>query len=104
MEGKEEGISTAENPARTGISPEEVKKVLDSGGELSLTEALRCRVRYFADGAVLGSRQFANEIFLRYRDYFGVTRESGARPLTGIDTSKLGGLFGLRNLRRQPIG
>lgn len=104
VEGMEEGVSTVETPVRAGISPEEVRKVLNRGGELSMKEALQCRVRYFADGAVLGSQKFSNEIFTKYREHFGVTRRSGARPLRGIDTTSLGGLFGLRNLRRQPIG
>lgn len=104
VEGEKEGLSTENVCIRPGFHPEEVKKVWESGGQLSLPEALRCRVRYFADGTVLGSQQFANDIFTRYRVYFGVTRSQGARPLKGIDTTQAGGLFGLRNLRHQPIG
>ena len=31
--------------------------------ELSVAKMLRCRVRYFADGAVIGSMEFVNEAF-----------------------------------------
>ena len=40
---------------------EEWLRVLEEGGELPVAAALRCRVRYFADGAVLGSKEFVRE-------------------------------------------
>ena len=98
-EGMEEGIADGSSVVRRGIPAEDAKRVWDSGGELSLADALACRIRYFADGAVLGSRQFANEIFELYRSRFGVKRQDGARPLRRISTTHLGGLFTLRNLR-----
>jgi len=103
LEGTQEGVSTPEKPVRQGIAPEKVKRVLESGGELSLLEALRCRVRYFSDGAVLGSRQFANEIFARYRSHFGASRREGARPIRGVATASVGGLCTLRDLRLRTL-
>jgi REP element-mobilizing transposase RayT len=103
MEGVQEGISSSETPVRQGIAPERVKHVLDSGGELSLMEALRCRVRYFCDGAVLGSRQFANEIFMKYRTRFGARRQEGAQKIRGMNTASVGGLFTLRDLRLRTL-
>ncbi|MEJ6561127.1 MAG: hypothetical protein QNL77_08245 [Akkermansiaceae bacterium] len=38
-----------------------------------------CRVRYFKDGAVLGSRSFVDGIFALRRKQFGTKRTSGAR-------------------------
>ena len=43
------------------IDPERAKAVLENGGKLSLPELLRCRVRYFIDGAALGSGEFVQE-------------------------------------------
>jgi hypothetical protein len=103
-EASQEGVSTEQSPVRSGIDPETVQRVWKSGGELSLAEALRCRVRYFVDGTVLGSRQFADEIFRAYRARFGLRRAEGAQPLRGIATSQLGGLFTLRNWRSQTVG
>ena len=97
--GMQEGTPDGSSVVRRGIPPAEVKRVWDAGGELSLVDALGCRIRYFADGTVLGSRQFANEIFQLYRSRFGVKRKEGARPLLRISTEHLGGLFTLRNLR-----
>ena len=45
------------------IDPERAKAVLENGGKLSLPELLRCRVRYFIDGAALGSGEFVQEQF-----------------------------------------
>ena len=50
-------------------------------GELSLARMPRCRVRYFTDGAVIGSRAFVNEVFVVARDRFGPRRKDGARNL-----------------------
>ena len=84
----------AEKPGgkRKGIAARTVKKVLESGGRLGEGELLRCRVRYFSDGLVLGSREFVDRAFALTRDWFGVRRTSGARKLARADT-------GLRTMR-----
>lgn len=40
------------------IPPEELKRVISTGGKLPLAQVLRCRIRYFTDGAVLGSKAY----------------------------------------------
>jgi len=50
---------------------------------LNLQELLRCRVRYFTDGAVLGSKSYVQEVFCRHRGYFGGKRRSGPRAMLG---------------------
>jgi len=40
------------------ISEEDLQRVLQQGGKLPLGDLLRCRVRYFSRGAVLGSKAF----------------------------------------------
>jgi putative transposase len=86
---------------RGGYTPKEIREVLASRGELSLAQALRCRVRYFTDGVVLGSKDFVNGFFERKRGYFGAKRTSGARKLRGADWGKL---RALRDLRVDPFG
>jgi len=83
-----------------GIDPERVRQVLEAGGRLSLAEALHCRVRYFSDGMILGSRTFVDDMFARYRDNFGVHRTTGARRMTG---SRWKGLYAARRLQLVPV-
>lgn len=40
------------------IPTEEVAKILEAGGAVSLTEALRCRFRFITDGVILGTEGF----------------------------------------------
>ena len=76
-------------------------KVVEEGGRLPVAVALRCRVRYFTDGAVLGSREFVDGIFAEYRDQFGRRRRSGSRGMKGSDWE---GLRVARELRREVFG
>ena len=39
----------------------EALEVLAKGGKLSQADYLRCKVRYFSDGAVLGGKNFVEE-------------------------------------------
>jgi hypothetical protein len=48
---------------RKGFSREESERILEDGGKLSRAEMLRCKVRYFSDGVVLGSREFVNSFY-----------------------------------------
>ena len=70
------------------------------GGAYYHIISLRCRVRYFSDGLVLGSAGFVDGVFEQYRDRFGQKRRSGARPM------KFGewlGLCTMRDLRLAPV-
>jgi putative transposase len=81
---------------KLGFSAQKVKAVIEAGGELPLNELLRCRVRYFTDGAVFGAREFAQEAFERHRHHFGERRQTGGRRMQGADW---GDLCILRRLR-----
>ena len=87
--------------ARKGISTSAVAKVQRDGGKLSLPELLRCRVRYFSDGTVIGSKGFVNAFFEAKREYFGAMRKDGARRMRG---GSWGSLRSLRNLRKEVPG
>ena len=86
--------------ARRGIDPERVAEVIRQGGRLSFYESLRCRNRYFADGGMLGSKGFAESMFLRYRHQFGARRKTGACEMRAVDFQ---GLFVTRALRDQAV-
>ena len=84
-----------ETEERKGIRQEEVKKVLDEGGELDRYDLMRCRVRYFSDGVALGSKLFIEEVFENNRELFSERRKTGARKMRGGDWT---GLCSLRDL------
>jgi REP element-mobilizing transposase RayT len=56
-----EGVTEAGKPIRKGFMREAVLKVVEEKGRLALTDYLRLRVRYFADGAVLGTKNFVED-------------------------------------------
>jgi len=68
--------------------------------EVALGRMLRCRVRYFTDGAVIGSRGFVDEVFARCRERFGPKRRDGARKWRGHGAAAAGTLWSARDLRK----
>lgn len=60
------------------ISREEALKVMLKGGRLKRSDYLRCRVRYFSDGAALGTKDFIEEVFQGAREIFSPNRKDGA--------------------------
>ena len=83
------------------IDKEKIKSVIEQGGELSLGEVLRLRVRHMTDGVVLGSKEFVNEVFELHREKFGAKRKDGARPIRALASI---GLNALRDLRVRALG
>jgi putative transposase len=67
--------------------------------DLKLAGMLLCRVRYFTDGAVIGSKAFVNEAFTNARERFGTKRKDGARRMRGNGKTAAGVLWSLRDLR-----
>jgi putative transposase len=63
-----------------------LQQVLQDGGRLPLAAVLRCRVRYFTDGAVLGSRAFVEEHLATYRRATGRRERTAPRPLPDCTT------------------
>lgn len=93
--GGEEGAREDGTPIRRGFDRERVRGELARGGRLRVEDYLRCRVRYFTDGAVLGSREYVERLFGAMRERFGAGREDGARRLRGLGPA----LYALRDLR-----
>ena len=99
--GQARSAGTDGTKARRGFTAEEIAKVRAEGGKLTLNQVLLCRVRYFSAGAAIGSRAFVERVFQNHRHGFGPNRETGARPLQGIDAPEL---FVARALRLRPLG
>ena len=89
--------------ARVGFSEEAVEEVIKAQGAMPVAAALRHRVRYLSDGAVLGTAAFVDEIFLREKEAGRASpkRESGARKMRGADW---GELRVMRDLRKDVMG
>ncbi len=77
-----------------------ILKALESSGTLGRSDLLRCRVRYFSDGMILGSRAFVDDVFEHRRVCFGAKRKTGARKMRGGDW---GGLCVARDLQKEVI-
>jgi hypothetical protein len=56
-------------------------------------------VRYFTDGAVIGSKAFVNEAFAAARERFTEKRKDGARRMKGAGLPAAGVLWSIRDLR-----
>lgn len=105
----EEGQEQAPDPergelGRAGFAESEVETVRDEKGVMPVQAVLRHRVRYFCDGAVLGTAEFVNGVFQREqreRKRFGEKRTTGARRMRGADW---GELRVLRDLQKDVIG
>jgi hypothetical protein len=63
-------------------------------GELSLWERLRCKIRYFNDGVILGSHSFVETHFQRLKEKLGYKRKRGP------DSFKYPGSRGLSVFRK----
>ena len=79
-----------------GITPEKVAEVIRAKGKLPISEYLRCKVRYFADGTAIGSKAFLEEVFEKERWRFSKRRKDGARRMKWLEGMEL---FTLRDLR-----
>jgi REP element-mobilizing transposase RayT len=82
--------------AKGALGSDKAAKVLAENGELPVGEYLKCRVRYFCDGAVFGGREFVEGVFQENREVFGSKRKTGARRMRGLADTPL---YTLRALR-----
>lgn len=94
-----------------GVIPAEtVERVLQKGGKVEVCELIRCRVRYFSDGAILGSESFVRDTAaaLKLR---ASAAEAGKQQLSEKAPKRLGQLrtgessklFSWRDLQAAPI-
>ena len=85
---------------RRGFDHKAIKEVMDVGGRLTRPQLLRCRLRYFTDGLVIGSKAFIERFFEEKREYFSEGRKEGSRRMRG---GEWGEMRTCRDLRRDVI-
>ncbi len=91
------GTAAAPREHGSGIAFEEFQRVMKTGGRLPRATILRCRIRYFTDGAVLGTKAFVAMQWGRFRPRAGPGDRTAPRPLP--DLTDWGELATLRKLR-----
>jgi putative transposase len=99
-EGREVRDAQNEKVVKRGVSVEAARAVLAERAKLSPGELVRLRVRYFSDGAVLGSKAFVEGIFEAQREQFSPKRKRGARRIQEMAPP----MYSLRQLRQAPVG
>lgn len=90
-----------EEPDRETVQSLDAETILRRIGflyDMTMSEAIRHRVRYMTEGAVFGSEQFVNRVFERNRSHFGKTRQTGARAMREANWENL---CVLRDLREE---
>jgi REP element-mobilizing transposase RayT len=88
---------------KKGMKSQQVVSEMDrlaAGKNVALRQMLKWKVRYFTDGAVVGSQGFVNDVFDRCRDRFGAKRKTGARKMRGRAGAAAEFLWTARDLRK----
>jgi len=85
--------------AKAGFSRKKVEAVVETEGKVPISTVLRCRVRYFCDGAVFGASEFVENVYARTRDQLGLRREPEAGPREMKGKVDWGDLRVMRDLR-----
>jgi REP element-mobilizing transposase RayT len=86
---------------RRGLSAEAARKVIGAGGKLGHFDLVRCRVRWFTEGAALGSESFLRRALQEAGDDLKLC----PLPIVGKEGAKTGtGWFSLCRLRRAGVG
>ncbi|HNW40812.1 MAG TPA: transposase, partial [Opitutaceae bacterium] len=95
------GTAAAPREHAASVTPEALEQVVATGGKLPLTTLLRCRIRHFTDGAVLGSQAFVQQQLAAYRTLHHRRARTAVRPMPAL--TDWGGLATLRGLRKPAI-
>ena len=96
------GKGTGAKEQVASISPEALKDVIAAKGRLPMATVLRCRIRYFSDGAVLGSRAFVQTHLALYQKRTGRRTRTAPRDVPPV--AEWGDLATLRGLRQGGFG
>jgi REP element-mobilizing transposase RayT len=96
----EQDLKVVKKGMKGAVVDEELAQ-LERGRNVALRKMLRFRVRYFTDGAVIGSRAFVDEVFRDSRERFGPNRKTGARKLRGAGSAAAGMIWSARDLRKE---
>ncbi len=96
------GTGAGAKEAAANISAADLHRTIAEGGKLPLATVLRCRLRYFTDGAVLGSKAFVDAQLITYRQKTGRRERTAPRALPVW--TDFGDLATLRGLRQRAFG
>lgn len=91
------GTGAAARDGNAFISAEDLQRVMQQGGILSHAAVLRCRLRFFSDGAVLGSRVFVALHLARFLKTSAPPKPKSPQSLPGY--TKWGDLATMRRVR-----
>jgi putative transposase len=95
--------ATATKNRPAAIEWAEAQKVVEQEkGELSLAEQLRCKIRYFSDGVILGSHAFVQYHSQRLKQKLGYKRKSA--PVAALKIIGQTTLWVFRKLRVRAFG
>lgn len=103
------GLKTLEDAesgakGRLGFTAAQLEQEIENNGKIPAGEILLHRVRYFSDGAIIGSASYVNATFASHKEKLKAPssqRNTGARAMRWADW---GSLYCLRDLKRQIIG
>jgi len=95
------GAGAGERENCAVLPSNELQRVIRERGTLPLATVLRCRLRYFSDGAVLGSRAFVERQLETYRKKTGRCERTHPRPMPAW--TDWGDLTTLRGVRWRAI-
>jgi len=95
------GSGTVPKAQGASISSEAFAEVLQRNGRLPVPVILRCRMRYFTDGVILGSRTFVRSQLSKLCEHYGLRGEGEPYDLSNI--SDWGDLSILHKLRGNPF-
>ena len=96
------GAGTATRAGKASITPEALARVIEENGTLPVPTVLRCRLRHFSDGAVLGTKAFVATQLAAYRRRTGLRKRTRPRPLPNV--ADWGDMTTLRGLRKNIFG
>lgn len=96
------GRGAQAKPGRAALPRVAFDEIVAKRGKLPLSSVLLCRVRYFSDGAVLGSRAFVQTHLATYQKLTGLRSRTSPREIPKVADG--GDLMTLRGLRRQSFG
>jgi hypothetical protein len=82
------------------MTRQQALEVLDADGQLPKAVMLRCRVRYFTDGAILGSAEYVRG----FTGSWQMERQRKHPPKVNVVRGDWGGLACIQSLRKQVFG
>jgi REP element-mobilizing transposase RayT len=78
------GSGAKSRAGKASVSENLFEKTVQAGGKLPLSTALRCRIRYFTDGGILGGRAFVAKHLTLLRRKTGLRRHKAPRALPSV--------------------